>query len=759
MNNVFTLFGKIAVDASDANSGIDGAVNKAQDAESKLTKTFKRIGTTIATVFTVSKIVDFGKTCAQTYASIAAEESAFEQIMGDYSETAQAKLDKVAENTGVAAARMTSHMTSLTAKFKGLGYDVEDATTLAADGLLLAADGAAFWDVSMDEAMSHLNSFINGSYEGGEAIGLFANDTQMAAYAVEKGIVADTKAWSALDEATKQATRLDYAKAMYEQSGATGQAAKESDEYANVLANLQSAWKQFQGVIGKPILEKIVLPAMRKLLDIMPGITEAVQGGIDWLTNGLDKVASYFTDVFTEEGLNLEALPDALGNMFGDLGRSIPNLLKSFGRTVKNVWTGSVWPVIQNVFSQFGIDLSGVNMDGIFASGKEALAGLVTAAGNLYTDITNAIARDESGKINLNLTLSNLFKAGVDAITGEDGLLTVAGNLISGIVEAITGDEDAAQTIRSFCTDLQTALNELLTWFEGKSAAINAMVIALGGIAMMSGKFVTGAALLATGTGMAYSDFMGEWYSYRTDGDTSEEATVLAGIIDALSEHDRGIASEVKDYRERWQEGRVSAPDQYRELNALLGYLKTERDNAKETGEAEYAETLETLIPQLEQMVNAAAEAAESWQGAPVPATQPEEEEEEEEEQETRTWVDDVKTFFETMFGLVSGVETVGGDENGYGLEHTREFVPAPSDYDGTGASLPALLAGIQALIESNNGLPDKITAAVADGFSGATVTAQVSQGNVILDGKVAGRVLAPYVNWTLGTTAGRDRG
>ena len=53
-------------------------------------------------------------------------------------------------------------MTSMTAKFKGLGYGVEDATTLASDGLTLAADAAAFWDKSLDESMSGLNSFING---------------------------------------------------------------------------------------------------------------------------------------------------------------------------------------------------------------------------------------------------------------------------------------------------------------------------------------------------------------------------------------------------------------------------------------------------------------------------------------------------------------------------------------------------------------------------------------------------------------------
>ena len=122
--------------------------------------------------------------------------------------------------------RLTPYMTSMTAKFKGLGFDIDQATTLASDGLLLASDASAFWDKSLEDSMSALNSFINGSYEGGEAIGLFANDTQLASYAVKEGIVKEAKEWANLEEAKKQATRLEFAKNMFDASGATGQASK-----------------------------------------------------------------------------------------------------------------------------------------------------------------------------------------------------------------------------------------------------------------------------------------------------------------------------------------------------------------------------------------------------------------------------------------------------------------------------------------------------------------------------------------------------
>ena len=104
---------------------------------------FKKIGGVVATAFAVDKVVDFGKSIVDASATVAAEQSAFEQIMGDYSNTAQEKINEIADTTGMVSTRLTPYMTSMTAKFKGLGYDIDDATTLAQDGLTLAADAAA----------------------------------------------------------------------------------------------------------------------------------------------------------------------------------------------------------------------------------------------------------------------------------------------------------------------------------------------------------------------------------------------------------------------------------------------------------------------------------------------------------------------------------------------------------------------------------------------------------------------------------------
>lgn len=266
--------------ADSFDNSLEDVGDSAGNSGGKIIDTFKKIGGAVVTYLAVDKIVEFGKSITNAAAEVAAEQSAFEQIMGDYSNTAQEKVNEIADATGMVDTRLTPYMTSMTAKFKGLGFDIGDATTLAQDGLTLAADAAAFWDKSLEDSMSGLNSFINGSYEGGEAIGLFANDTQLASYAVKNGIVSETKEWANLDEARKQATRLQYAQDMMKASGATGQAAKEANQYANVQANLTEKWRQFKAQIGEPLLQNIVIPAMEKLsgvVDVASGKFQQLQ--------------------------------------------------------------------------------------------------------------------------------------------------------------------------------------------------------------------------------------------------------------------------------------------------------------------------------------------------------------------------------------------------------------------------------------------------------------------------------------------------
>lgn len=288
---LFKLVGEVALNGTDnVKNELDDISDKGEQSENRLISAFKKIGSAVATYFAVNKITNFGMEIARVSAEVGAESSAFAQIMGDYSQQAKEKMQQVADATGVMSTRLTPYMTSMTAKFKGLGYGINDATTFATQGLLLASDASAFWDMSLDESVSHLNSFINGSYEGGEAIGLFANDTQMAQYAIKTGLIESKKEWANLDEAIKQATRLEYAQAMMEASGAVGQARKEAGQYANQSADLTEKWRQFKAEIGEPILQNIVVPAMQKLSEIVDKLSQGYKDLKVWVEDFRKKI-------------------------------------------------------------------------------------------------------------------------------------------------------------------------------------------------------------------------------------------------------------------------------------------------------------------------------------------------------------------------------------------------------------------------------------------------------------------------------------
>lgn len=409
--NLFKIFGTIAVNNSEANTAIDDTSDCARSASGVIQGAFKKIGAAVVTYFAVDKIKDFGQAIVQASAEVSAEQSAFEQVMGDYSSQAQEKLNSVAEATGVMASRLTPYMTSITAKFKGLGYGIDDATGLAQRGLTLASDAAAFWDKSLDDSMGALNSFINGSYEGGEAIGLFANDTQLASYAVKQGIVSETKEWSNLDEARKQATRMQYAEDMYKLSGATGQAAKEADQYANVQANLTEKWRQFKAQIGEPILQNLVIPAMDKLSGVVDFASQKFEEAQPFIETFGEKILSakemaselgaYASETFSPviDGIGdafdrgrglIQPFIDALGEYLGsgEAATDVTNVLKDAIDLAAGIATGLMDGV--NGIAQGFMDM--------YTWGQQNVP-IVSALGVVFAGLTAAVLAHNSAKI------------------------------------------------------------------------------------------------------------------------------------------------------------------------------------------------------------------------------------------------------------------------------------------------------------------------------------------------------------------------
>lgn len=86
---------------------------------------------------------------------------------------------------------------------------------------------------------------------------------------------------------------LNVAQEIYDQSGATGQAAREMDGWVNVVGNLQRVWKDVLAVVGAPFYESLT-PVVKKLSEFLSD--ETVQMRLGMLASSLGDMAGYVFD-------------------------------------------------------------------------------------------------------------------------------------------------------------------------------------------------------------------------------------------------------------------------------------------------------------------------------------------------------------------------------------------------------------------------------------------------------------------------------
>lgn len=210
-------------------------------------------------------VVEIGSRAIEAAADVKAANAQFSQTFGDLEGRATSALKSISDETGVAVTRLQGGYTALYAFTKSVGGDQETALNIAQRALTAAADSAAYYDRSMEDATETLQSFLKGNYENDAALGIAATETTRNAKANELY----AKSFKDLTEAQKVDTLLAMVEAGNQASGALGQAAREADSWANVTGEAAEATRLLLAQLGSPILQG--------LTPVIQGITEALQ--------------------------------------------------------------------------------------------------------------------------------------------------------------------------------------------------------------------------------------------------------------------------------------------------------------------------------------------------------------------------------------------------------------------------------------------------------------------------------------------------
>lgn len=446
---IFKLFGSIGIKNQDANRAIDETTGKAESASGRIGEIFKKMAGFLGTLFAGKAIFDFGKSVVEAAATAKAINAQFESVFGELEPMARKTVKKMADEMGILPNRLNPMFSKLSAKYRGLGATTEEAMALAARGTTLAADAAAFYDKSLEETSSALNSFINGNYEGGEAIGLFANETQLAKWASDNLGVS----WKDLDEKGKQVIRLQFAEAMQEASRATGQASREANGFENVMGNLKQAWEDFKAVIGGPLLAPVV-------------------AGLQLATDWIGRLQAKFQEFEPRITLFKELVTSVYDVIFGSLSvKDNVDLLVKLGMDEATAMTimdtaSKIGAAVTSLYDMvFGSQSKKDNIDFMRSLGiDEATA---TSIAEIGESIRNAF--DNVGQtIDLVIGMvGDLVGEFVGFSTSEDNVRSIAGVL---------------EEVARFVEDATGKVKDFVSWFEKGGTGVDVLKSAVVGL-------------------------------------------------------------------------------------------------------------------------------------------------------------------------------------------------------------------------------------------------------------------------------------
>ena len=464
---------------------------------------------------------------AETASSLNALDSQFTQTFGNMEKQAQESLDSIAEYAGMNAGRIKGSYSQIAGFAKTTGADEAEAISLADRAMRVAADSAAYYDRSIEQVTENLQSFLKGNYENDSALGLSATETTRNAKANELY----GKSFNDLSEQQKQLTLLQMVEDANKASGALGQAAREADQYTNVMGNMKQGFTEFKGAIGQIVL-KPMTDGVKLLTSLMEKATNAVKAFnegttpvnkvldrgkaiIDKLGPPAERVFRIFTDGFSKAGVNGKTFGTALGTVSKGVD-SFLSFLEKGADAVSNFLTSeriqAAANVIIPIFLNIGQTASSV-FKSIYAIGRSIFALLMEWWNSWGSDVVS-IFMDAITKIGAGL---QGFMNGVQAIA----------NFITAL---INGDWAAAW---------EAAKQIFINWW-------NTVTNILSGInSFIQGIFFSLLTLITTALSNLWNTFTG-FFGYLKESALQWGADFVNGLIEGIKSKIAGVIDAVK---------------------------------------------------------------------------------------------------------------------------------------------------------------------------------------------------------------------
>lgn len=482
--DLFTLVARLSLDASDYEKGVQSSKQSFVGLANTVSAKAVAVGTMVAhgVERAAGALFDFGKNAIQASADIEAEISLYHQVFGELESAATGALESISQDTNILSTRLRGIGTGAFMQFKGSGIDAGNALSMMDKYTRLAADAAAAYNISVEEADVKLRSFIRGNTEAGDSIGLFTSESQRN----ERAVANYGKKWIELTEAQKQMLMLGIVDEIYSQSEVIGQAAREGHEWENVIGNLNKAFTDLSAVAGSPFRE-VLIPSIEDLTRLLSDETISLRVGMlftgianiagkafDGAINLIDALIKWSNGEDPGEGFQII---EDIFSIIGNIGTAAYNGAKAVVDAVLGLMDSDAGPLEQA--GEFFKDLKTLTE----SEGFNAIVSVLTGAFAIILGLNNplvlvgtAIAtiatnwksvKDYAKKAwDAFQNFVNPIEVNLDAPTWDDVKGDIEGK-INDIIEGIKGI--ANWTLGAFgLPDVDTIVKQVSDWWTGQ---------------------------------------------------------------------------------------------------------------------------------------------------------------------------------------------------------------------------------------------------------------------------------------------------
>ncbi|MBO7251286.1 MAG: hypothetical protein J6V25_01540, partial [Oscillospiraceae bacterium] len=509
--DIFKLFGRIAIDSSDATDELSRFTKQANNAGKKvgkaltdITKGAKTMGTALnkvgeqaeqtmrkiagsmalATTAASAAAVTIGKSALDIRSSIEQGMGGADAVFQQYSKHIKESAQDAWKTAGLSMEEYLATANKMGSLFKGAGFTEMQAVEYTANAMQRAADVSSIMGIDIGMAMESIAGMAKGNFTMMDNLGVAMNDTTLETYRLEKGMA---KSVSTMTTAEK--VGLAYEMFMERTADYAGNYAKENETAAGSLQTLTAAWENFLGGVGSfEDLENSAFGYLRiatktmgleDFLPLIDGAERTVEevaeilsmedlSGRQKFTKArrylLDKSISLASAMGDHIVKGADNVSSVISETLSDINVNLPHYLEEGRKIFAAVRDG-----VKKAANEL-INTASIISPDVVSGWFDLKTDFITIGLNFLGGISQAISDDlklgEESKVGKSLKdgLHNVVDAAAENLPKMTALATA---LIDGLADAILSTDEDGKTIdEKIEAMIDNILTELESWIE-----------------------------------------------------------------------------------------------------------------------------------------------------------------------------------------------------------------------------------------------------------------------------------------------------